>query len=513
MKNIRIILLGLLVFFAISCYRDLGNYSYHEINEVTISEVGLSDTSYICYAYVDTLHISPELTFSLDEDPNGTEGRYDYLWTAVATASNVEDTLATTRDLNWVPTYTPGNYNIFYRIKDKETGMVYLQTSGVTIRTIYSIAYLVLGEDESGYATMDVLSMSKDTILLKNVLEESGLPQLKGPRTVWSPRGPTAEVYVSTEDGTYRLDKQELKGGIQTNLKYIFYDPSIFDEGEGVIEDVVFENRRSMMFIIDGKVYLNSSPTVSTRVPYAVNHYQGEKEFFSVGDQIGFDVVHSSTTYYVLYDNDNKRFVMLSNDNDGYCVEMNDSGDTDIFRWETGWDYVTTFSSAYYEGHIFTVLTKDNKYEVYVYKMQEGLPHYIKVAKYNVSSAPDFAQAKNIGFSAINGDMYYTVGSKLYGFDTFGSTGEWALLKDFGNEEIATVYYDQQYELEGNLGGDRLFLNMIYVCTNDPSLPKDKCGKVTKLASVDDPNQIRVEEVAVWKDFYHIKDFAIHRAQ
>ena len=204
---------------------------------------------------------------------------------------------------------------------------------------------------------------------------------------------------------------------------------------------------------------------------------------------------------------------MASNDNDGYCVEMGDSGDTDIFRWETGWDYVTTFSSAYYQGHIFTVLTKDNRFEVYVYKLQEGLPHYIKVGKYDVSSAPEFAQAKNIGFSAVNGDMYYTVGSKLYGFDTFGGTGEWQLLKDFGNEEIVTVHYDQQYELEDNIDGNRTFINTFFVCTNVPGLPKDECGKVTKFASIDDPNAIRVEEMATWSGFHYIKDFAIHRAQ
>ena len=169
MKNIQILLLGLVGCLAISCYRDLGNYSYHEINEVAISEQGLSDTSYVCYAYVDTLHISPNIVFSLDENPNGTEGRYDYLWTAVATASNVEDTLARTRDLNWIPEYSPGDYQLFFRVKDRETDMVYLQMSAVQIRTIYSIAYLILGEDESGYAQMDVLSMSKDTILLKNV--------------------------------------------------------------------------------------------------------------------------------------------------------------------------------------------------------------------------------------------------------------------------------------------------------------------------------------------------------
>lgn len=519
MKRIYILLLGLAIgIFISSCARDLGNYEYHEINGVLISEKGLSDTTYILYSYVDTLHIHPEIEFTLDENPEGTEGRYEYLWTSVVTAGKVEDTLAKTRDLAWTPTVTPNTYQLFFRVKDKETGLVYLQTSAAVIRTIFSVAYLVLGEDEEGYAQLDAISMSKDTSLVKNVLDDSGLPKLKGPRALWSPKYTNADVYVSTDDGTFRLDKQDLKGGLQTNLKYLFSDPSIFDNG-GHVDEILFENSRFFLVVVDGNLYINTSPINTTGFGFARNHYRGEEECFTMGKSVGMNVVLSQNDNIVVYDMDNKCFARLTLTNDGYCEVMNDSGDAEIFKWAPGWDFVTTFNSAYHynskngEGAIFTVLRKGDKFGVYSYTLNHKPPFYYKQAYFDISDATSITEAENIGFSAVTGDMFYSVGSKLYGYDVFGGATSSVLLKDFGNEEIADIYYDQQYELEDYIDGDRMFVNLFYVCTNNPSLPKNECGKVTKFASIDDPNSIRVDERASWTGFHYIKDFAIHRAQ
>lgn len=44
-----------------SCYKDLGNYDYREINEVIIGEAGFIDTTYKYVSFVDTLRISPQV--------------------------------------------------------------------------------------------------------------------------------------------------------------------------------------------------------------------------------------------------------------------------------------------------------------------------------------------------------------------------------------------------------------------------------------------------------------------
>ncbi len=62
-----------------SCYKDLGNYDYHEINEVTIGKKGFDDTTYVLKSFIDTLRIQPEVEASMLQHPEN----YEYRWIAV----------------------------------------------------------------------------------------------------------------------------------------------------------------------------------------------------------------------------------------------------------------------------------------------------------------------------------------------------------------------------------------------------------------------------------------------
>ena len=84
MKLATAILLGSLMS---SCYEDKGNYDYHPINEVKISDwkkggytaIFKNDTLKITpLSYLDTVRKEPVIQFTEDSDPS----RYEYEWKA-----------------------------------------------------------------------------------------------------------------------------------------------------------------------------------------------------------------------------------------------------------------------------------------------------------------------------------------------------------------------------------------------------------------------------------------------
>ena len=64
-----------------ACFDDKGNYSYTQINDVTIGQKGFDgDTVYLLRSDVDDLKISPELSYREGQE---SAGGYSYEWVAV----------------------------------------------------------------------------------------------------------------------------------------------------------------------------------------------------------------------------------------------------------------------------------------------------------------------------------------------------------------------------------------------------------------------------------------------
>lgn len=62
LKYVLLFVLGVLSFT--SCYKDLGNYDYSEINQVTFS--GFPEEMQYAYRLVDTVRVTPVIEGSLE---------------------------------------------------------------------------------------------------------------------------------------------------------------------------------------------------------------------------------------------------------------------------------------------------------------------------------------------------------------------------------------------------------------------------------------------------------------
>ncbi len=216
-----------------SCYKDEGNYDYHEINEVTIGDMGFVDTTYNVTAFVDTIKIKPEISKPEISFKLGDNNNLIYEWKMISAnvGNRKEYDLGNAAELNYPVALSAGNYTLYLKITDTVNTVEYLKMVGVIVQNVQSSGWVVLGENDEGFIQMDMVSIVKDTTILKDIIKDSGLPPLKKPVNLWVADYHSKNmIHISTEEGTYLLDRKNLVGGEQTNFKYSFYDPTVVDE-------------------------------------------------------------------------------------------------------------------------------------------------------------------------------------------------------------------------------------------------------------------------------------------
>ena len=94
-------------------------------------------------------------------------------------------------------------------------------------------------------------------------------------------------IHVSTGDGTYRLNREDFKGGDHTHLKYNFFDPGSLEHF--TLQDVAQIRNYNRVAIIDDVLFHNSSMIQSSIFQNPANHYKGSYDLFDVGDKIAYN--------------------------------------------------------------------------------------------------------------------------------------------------------------------------------------------------------------------------------
>lgn len=117
-------------------------------------------------------------------------------------------------------------------------------------------------------------------------------------------------------------DRDNFKGGDHTHLKYNFYDPEALDHF--VLQEVAQLRSYNRAAIIDNKLFHNGFLISSSVFQNPANHYQGTYDLFSIGDKIAYNP-KAMAYYYMLYNNDAKRFVYTGEDLTGHLWDICDT--------------------------------------------------------------------------------------------------------------------------------------------------------------------------------------------
>ena len=502
----RLLIIGTLLGGMIchSCYKDLGNYDYREINEVIIGEAGFIDTTYKYVSFVDTLRISPQVENTIIQYPDN----YEFRWFL-----NDENTeIGREKDLVWPVNRPEGGYRLFFRIKDKSTGVVVTRSVNVNLTTNFSNGWLVWGENENGEAQLDMLAfVNGDTVLMKDILNGLDMPVLKKPTFLFLPitfLGDNA-IQLGSEDGTYKLDKNSLTPIEDAHLKYSFWDPSS-------VGSCVLQHANQMMYFrvetIDGNLYFDNDRMGGYRkMGNPSNHYKGNYELFKMGNKVGFDFSSMTSSIIVVYDDDNKCFLYqghympTTGGVNGYCAPIPNIIVNDDF-WTPGKDFVTTINSRNVMISNYTILknpgaSSPSDYYLYPYKINASFfgVEFTHRDPQQLTNAEDIDKAEFFACSSRKTVIFYTVGSRLYGYDY--STARGKLLLDFGGEdrvmdnglpvtEVITAIWNEQYIMGMSPFGDEFYIGLY-----DPAKPASTAGRLVGYRVVDNPNDIVIEEI------------------
>lgn len=417
MKKI-VLILGVMGFLFSGCFKDEGNYAYHDINEVTIS--GLPEEMQVLYKNADTLRVTPTVAGNLDE---GDQSRYYYEWKAVSKKQSGSSTtssyvIGSEKSLEYFVTLPDSDYDVYCCVKDTLTRVTWKSSFPIRVTTVLNAGWLVLS-DQNQYCKLDLISMSaKETRVIRDVLED--MPQLKGPRGLSSvfnmngvSYGTEPRYFLLSEGGTYKVNIKDYLWDEANSLRYEMmefpenYAPGLRMAGYGwelvMSEDMAYG--------------VNKPYGVAGPFGLPCNHLTNSEETFKVAQAVGFyPHYYYSNGLRILYDITNKRFLKLAS-NMLSCEELTVA--TPQFPWTTGKDFVYMTSTPYDGGSTYTILEDAGTHKRYMYMMKVATG--ITQRKFHpLDDAPEIEKATCFAVHPSSNWLFYAVENKVYLYDMNG---------------------------------------------------------------------------------------------
>lgn len=447
-----------------ACSKDIGNYEYHDINQITFTDFQ-TDKGYQA-VFGDTLTINTTLSMSGDQQPK--EEDYAYEWSlrlGSSTAPPLRDSvLSVNKVLKVKIGLAPGAYSLQYRVKDKKTGVQFQKKAALTVTTDVYEGYLVLN-DVNGQSRLDMLSYKKATQTFEqytDVLKKMGstLPMEGKPYQVLCMQYTNANItpqnygiFVLTSSGTNRINQETFGVAPNLNIRYLFVGdlPSNFAP-QGITGELTFGIYPFLLLNDNGNVY-----SYSTFAGYAfkyapLNVYTASGQPFNVSPYR-----LSNGTVTLMYNTEKKNFVTASS--------YTSTSVTDVplsYNYPVGYDLV--YMGKDYSNKAFAVL-KDPataKYWLMRFNVGAAQNYLLEVL------GTDFKDATNFALSPEWGYLFYSVGGKVYEYDLALRTSK--LMVDKGSSKVSYLAFQNFYiRFSNNNPNYRIWANHLTVGSYDPA--------------------------------------------
>lgn len=301
---------------ATACYKDLGNYDYTELNEVTIDTANrgiLPDYSVFRY---DTLEINPNIIFNGEEVHNNTaiSDKLTYTWAIFQGTTggfvHTRDTLSRERVLK-APILKPaGRWVIVLAVKDVESDVETFQRFGLQIDEVLSDGWMVLyereGDTDFGLIVDD---WSKRGVVqprtFMDLYRNSNGQHLEGtPKALIHSASSlaTGEILIASSKDLVAVDRSSIE--VLLPFEKMFWSPP----NKGDVKALSANLTRKEVVIHNNRVHLtNFSISGVARVNYFGAPFIGE-----YGDLADWIPTFFGQTYdAVVYDKTAKRFLRV----------------------------------------------------------------------------------------------------------------------------------------------------------------------------------------------------------
>lgn len=463
MKQILFICIaGMLTFFSASCYDDKGSYDYHEINEITVSN--WPEDGYTAINNSDTLRITPQweldststepyIAFSMD---NGQDtARYEYIWEVQESEVTSDDQgtiISRERNLVYPVNLPPTNYYVFLKIRDKETGLLWISNTTLRVAQASDRGYLFLGEKEDGTAGLDMVSTATDTIILKNMLDNCGLPVLEGPLRVmytgYYYRGNC--IWVTTETGAYFLDPSTMQSSAYNTFNSLVFAAVPMPETLIPLDMAARQRGYNMngmyRFYATEDYIIGGAITTGETYGNPLNRYSSTStDFFKPYPYIFNDSYNIGS--FVVYDETNRCFTFFTRYASNNVTKLEDSSTTP-FPWQQpegreliyGENTWMLGTSTYLSMALFE---DDENFYIYQF-MCVASPTKSRAYTIPKTEVPNMHADQLFAFAGGRTLLLYAEGSTLYAYDYENGL---SYSQDMG-DEITCMEFDYVNDLD-----------------------------------------------------------------
>ncbi|HTM97846.1 MAG TPA: PKD-like family lipoprotein, partial [Pedobacter sp.] len=221
MKNIFIAsIVGACIFLA-SCAKDKSNYDYQPKEKITVTGI---ESTYTKISETERLTLNPTVSST---DPNA---EFEYMWgmyeTNVQGSAPVLDTIAKTKNLDYLIKRPAKTWVLVYRVKNKKTGYTEYISSNVNVVTQFTRGWYV-AKDDGVNSDLD-LFLTPTTIIptiegkMENIYSAINGKKLEGKAnlltflsayksTVTGALGNTRALFITTEKDVSGININTLK--------------------------------------------------------------------------------------------------------------------------------------------------------------------------------------------------------------------------------------------------------------------------------------------------------------
>lgn len=400
MKYTYLLFLGFLTVLNYSCKKDHGNYTYKELNEVTIKT---NDTAFVVQQ-LDTLKILPVFTESIPG------GNYTYAWTVYLQRTppeGVEHTstlLSNEKDFVKQIPNSPNDYWLLLTVTNEKTKIKAFQRYSLTVTGAFYEGWLITS-NKNGKAMVSFVR--KDNTVFYNPFFEINNIEMKG-KALASYSGVIArlsQINIFTTKEVYRLNADDfVVNGTLENL---------FETRKTGFENPYYTVNwiNTDQYIIDnGSVHATITPNFGAPGKYS-ERFAGPDDGYEA-----FPYFMSGSRFYaVFYDNKNKRFLTTDynsrtlytfGDFTGASYDVNNVGKT-LVAADSGPG-----------GEYYLVMKDETDFYFYTFIPKNASPAGISQP---ILNSPEIEDATTFASSTVLKQMYYAANNNLYVYDVLAN--------------------------------------------------------------------------------------------
>ncbi len=501
MKKIQILCAVLAALGLASCVEDEGCNTLSPINELEIS--GIED-EYYNVGYKETLEIPVTLKGSLS---GSDESRFDYQWylcnKALSENEHAHTVIGTEKDLSFPLNVPSGNYRLYFRATDKETGMQWEKVSSLNVLSPYVRGFYLWGDKEDGTCGMDFVSMieGRDTTVMAGVFDNTvGMKKAKNIIfTGFDTSADAVNLWAMSENGAYSLEHSSSleKFGV---LEDVSLDKMVFPTVEvtrplklvDIAPHPYGSTNRNMsrswrVMMTEGDIYFCKSMFTGESYGNPINRYSADSpDLYKPFPYVFYQANSTYVPGVAFFDETNHRFAIqnLPYYSVTHTVACNDS-ETPFWLDQNKYNPVRQMvygENGYDQGYSYALMNDENG-DYYIYKFKVNRYGAAGIARQlareiDKSVATNFDQASHYAFFSMQPVLLYAVGAELWAYNYTTNVAKKVLTMD----------------------GEITYLAMDHTSNNKPTdfivatYSDAQKGTVHKYTIEDNPNDIVVTE-------------------